>query len=136
MKKILTLALLIAGLTQLSARPVIKYNKSNGGLFGYKYVTTTETPEENKIIVACMDPGLTRCRSALMPVLPDGSTITPETLENIDRAVTGLLSPGRTSGSLVYNEKLYVRYAYNIETDDLLVEVYTLDGAREEGLIP
>lgn len=136
MKKILTLALLVAGLTQLSAKPVIKYNKSNGGLFGYRFVTTTETPEENKIIVACTDPGLTRCRSALAPVLPDGSDITPETLENIDRTVTGLLTPEHTSGGVVYNNRLYVRYSYNVERDNLQIEVYTLDGAREEGLIP
>lgn len=136
MKKILTLCLLVAGLTQLSARPRIVYNKSGGGLFGYKYVTTTETPEENKIVVACADPGLTRCRSALKPVLPDGSSITPEMLENIDIAVTAQLTPEHTSGSLIYNNALYVRYSYNIDEDNLKVEVYTIDDAREEGLIP
>lgn len=136
MKKILTLCLLVAGLMQLSAKPVITYNKSGGGLFGYKFVTTTEWPEENKIIVACADPGLTRCKSALAYTLPNGSVITPEMLENIDIAVTAQLTPEHTSGSLVYNSALYVRYSYNVDEDNLQVEVYTIDGAREEGLIP
>lgn len=135
MKKILTLALLVAGLTQLSAKPVIKYNKSGGGLFGYKFVTTTEWPEENKIIVACSDPGLTRCRAAFAYTLPDGSTISPETLEKIDKAVTGELSPEHTSGSIVYDNTFYVRYSYNVDNDNLSVEVYTIAGAREEGFI-
>ena len=135
MKKVLTLCLLVAGLTQLTAKEKPIYHKSGGGLFGYKFVTTTNWPELGKTVVACSDPGLTRCRAAAAITLSDGSSLEPETLEQIDRAVTAQLTPEHTSGSLIYGERYYIRYAYDIDRDDLAFQVYTIAEAREEGLI-
>lgn len=135
MKKVLTICLLLTGMTQLSAKEKPIYHKSGGGLFGYKFVTTTNWPDLGITVVACSDPGLTRCRASYAITMPDGSTLTPETLESIDRTVTSLLTPENTSGSVIVNEAYYVKYRYKIDEDDLAFQVYTLDEAREEGLI-
>lgn len=135
MKKVLTICLLLTGLTQLSAKEGVRYHKSNGGLFGYKMVTTTNWPDLGITVVACKDPGVTRCRAAAAITMPDGSVLSAETLESIDRAVTSLLTPENTLGSVIVDGTYYVKYNYNVDADDLAFEVYTLDGAREEGLI-
>ncbi len=98
-------------------------------------VTTTTWPSENKTIVACCDPGLTRCKAAATFVMPDGPDLTPDTVTDIDKTVTGLLTPENTSGKLVYNNTFVVIYSYDIDADDLMFKVYSMGQARSLGLI-
>lgn len=134
MKNILTISLLLAGLVQAKATAPI-FHKSNGGLFGYKYVTTTTWPELDKTIVACTDPGLTRCKASVAFVMPDGPDLTPEIADKIGDTVTALLTPENTSGQLLYDGTFYVTYSYNIEADDLSYTVYSLGEAKASGFI-
>ncbi len=135
MKKIITVCLFIAGLSQMKAAITPEFHRSNGGWFGYKFVTTTTWPDLNKTIVACTDPGLTRCKSAAIIVMPDGPSLTPETAETIGNIVTGKLTPEKTSGQLLYNETFFVTYSYNIDADDLVYTVYSLGEAKKQGFI-
>jgi hypothetical protein len=138
-KNLITLLFIVAGFAIANAqegRPYIKWNKSGGGFFGYKFVTTTYWPADNYAIVACSDPGFTRCRAHFDIVLPNGPNVSPETLEAIDKTVAALLTPENTSGSLVYNDQYFVGYKYDVDSDNLTFRLYKLSDARELGLIP
>lgn len=113
----------------------IVFHKSNGGFFGYKFVTSTDWGN-GTVVVACTDPGKTRCKMASAAlVTPTGPELSPDAFLAIDKTVSSLLSPENTSGKLVYNNSLFVTYKYDVELDDLLVTIYSMDEAKKLGLI-
>jgi hypothetical protein len=136
MKKIITICLLLAGMASARAGTTPIFHKSNGGWFGYKYVTTTTWPDEGITVVACSDPGVTRCKMAAAAIaMPHGPDLTAEHVEGIERAIAGVLTAENTSGTLIYGENFFVTFNYNIEEDDLMFTVYCIQEATELGLI-
>jgi len=68
-------------------------------------------------------------------ILPSGEVIVfDENLMNtIDAVVMRSVTESNPNGNFIYDNKLFVRYKYNVDKNKLKVEVMTLDEARAEG---
>ncbi len=119
----------------------ITYNKSNGGWFGYHFVTTTDWGNGN-IVVACAQPGISKCKAALaIKVSGDGPELSPETLSRIDETVMSLVindssnDTNNRKGKFIFDTDLFVTYDYSANGDLLSFTVYTTKEARDLNLI-
>jgi hypothetical protein len=118
----------------MPARAWTKIVKENGGFFGYKTVTEQVTPGSSQLV--CSNPGHTKCKfSPIVTVDPDGTTLSEDQLDDIDSWVEGRLVNREASGNFLYSDAFYVKYTYDPETDKLEIEIYSLDEARDLGLI-
>lgn len=144
MKKIIitTLTLLsIKGFSGVSneklfaAPTYTKIVKSDGGLFGYKYVDETTTSNGSggtNQILACSNPGWNRCRFTSTAK----SILTQTDLDQIESLVTDQVASvqdKKTEGQLVYNASYLVVYKYHLGPDDLTYEIFTKDEASAAG---
>ncbi|MBS1650981.1 MAG: hypothetical protein JSU07_03135 [Bacteroidetes bacterium] len=132
MKKVLFIFCLI-GTISMSAK--VTYVRTRGGLFGYKYVnqTTFNNGDSN---VNCSNPGWTWCRITPVNItLPDGGTVVlNENLQSVfDEIITKNITETTHSGKFIYDNKLFVRYSYNVNEDSLVVNIMTLEEAKAEG---
>ena len=114
----------------------VTYFRDHGGLFGYKYVTTTKG-SNGDIHVDCTEPGMTRCRPAFMDaVTPGGPILTEEIFDSIDAAVNTAINSGNLNGQLIFNSTFFVTYTYDAATDQLIVNIYSIAEAQALGLLP
>jgi len=129
-KTFLLLAVLTAALN-VDAKVTI--TKSNGGLFGYKTVQQTNMNDGSTTLV-CSNPGLTRCRAQTLRTV-DGNTLTADEIEKIDNAVSEIISSSENgTGKLMFDNRYVVTYKYNENSDKLIMEVYTPEEAKLEGI--
>lgn len=112
-----------------------KIVKSNGGLFGYKYVDETSTSNGSggtNQLLACSDPGWNRCRfnSTARGVLTDND------YDAIDQTIFDAVTKSeekKVSGQFVYNTEFLVVYYYHLSPNKLTYEIFTKDEAAAAG---
>lgn len=143
MKKILIVFLFVLGmnayannkpgsdLLAVSQPTYNQVNKIKGGLFGYRSVTTDKDTHGNTITM-CQNPGLKRC--IVNAFVIDETPWTAEESENLDRYVTSLITPENTSGTFLYDGSVVVTYKYNVDTNGLSYNVYSIQSATENGI--
>lgn len=119
-------------LLAVSTPTYTQVNKIRGGLFGYGSVKTTTDNNGNKITM-CVNPGLKRCKSAADIVI-GGTTWTEQECDALDRHIAGLITPEHTSGTILYNPDTVVTYTYNIDTNHLSYNMYSVQSATENGI--
>lgn len=144
MKKLFIISLLVLGmnaysndntgstLLAVSTPTYNQVNKIKGGLFGYRSVSTDKDHNGNTI-TNCSNPGLKKC--AVNAFLIDETTWTVEQSENLDKFITGLITPENTSGTVLYNNSVVVTYRYNVDTNGLTYNVYSIPSATENGIV-
>ena len=112
-----------------------KIIKENGGFLGYK--TVTESTSGPNTILACTDPGRTKCKGNSMGVLIEsgGEIVALGDYDAIEEEVMRLLTDENTSGSFYVGTTLYVTYSYNADAGRLVMEIYSLYEAQTLGLI-
>lgn len=107
-------------------------NKIKGGLFGYRSVSTDKDTHGNTVTM-CVNPGLRRCMVHAFVV---GETPwTAEESEALDTYVTSLITPENTSGTFLYDGSVVVTYNYNVDTNGLSYNVYSIQSATENGIV-
>jgi hypothetical protein len=112
-----------------------KIERYNGGFFGYK--TVAESTSGPNSILACSDPGKLKCKGAgLGVVLDENGVVMPiDDYTPIEDEVMARLTRENTSGSFHYGSELYVKYSYDIDSDHLVMEIYSLYEAHTLGYI-
>ncbi|MCC5924890.1 MAG: hypothetical protein JJT77_13995 [Crocinitomicaceae bacterium] len=121
-------------LISLNAFAAIDVTKKNRGLFGYKQVV--ETVAEGKHTLSCFDPGKTKCKSSIGNyVVDDHLTLSENEFKIIDNRVEESVSGGSLNGRFVFDNKCYVIYSYCENSDHLKFSIYSMEEARENGLI-
>ena len=108
-------------------------NKINGGLFGYRDVSTGPDTNGNSITI-CKDPGIHRCRIKPADVVTGGG-LNEEQLEEIDNLVTAAISPANPSGQFMYGTDYLIVYTYDVNTNQTIYTIYTYAEAVALGLL-
>ncbi|TSJ45650.1 hypothetical protein [Fluviicola chungangensis] len=134
MKKLLTLTTFSLLVLVSLAEPPVKKWKSDRGLFGYKTVTQTNSPD--LIMLSCRDPGLIACRAQGITVVGDDGEIslTETNIESIERMIDDLVLSGKNSGTIVYDDKVVITFLFNEDADDLEYTLYSVPQARRYGV--
>lgn len=144
MKKILIVSLVALGINAYSnnhtgstllavSQPTYnQVNKIKGGLFGYRSVSTDKDTRGNTITM-CVNPGLKRCMVHAF-IIGDTPWTTEES-EALDTHVNSLITPENTSGTFLYDESVVVTYTYNVDTNALSYNVYSIQSATENGIV-
>ena len=134
MKKEFFLCSICTILVTFSSFAVIDVTKKNRGLFGYKQVV--ETVAEGKHTLSCFDPGRMKCKSSLGSyVVDENITLTEAEFNIIDHRVEELVSDGSSSGRFVFDNKCFVVYSYCETSYHLKFSIYSMEEARDNGLI-
>lgn len=115
----------------LAAPTQTKVVKSNRGLFGYEYVTQTES-SGGGILLACSQPGFKDCKIVPSSITTPGGLPTEEGNE-IQNLVDSLIEGGQTAGNFVYGDNFLVIYSFDSTIDETEIDVYTKDEAAELG---
>ncbi len=112
----------------LASPTYTKIVKSNRGLFGYKYVNDTGTPDAR--VLACAEPGFRACR--LTNVIT--SILTPTQIDEISNQVDNLILSTRKGGNFVYQNTYFVLYSF-VATDisKTTIEILTRPEAASRG---
>lgn len=137
-KTILSLVLICISL-QAFSRIIYIRNRSNGGLFGYKYVSTViqNGPEAGDLIFItnCFDPGLDRCRhNRVSPAEPSD-----QQLDAMDNFIMNAIDNNIHSGTLLLNNEFVVVwkdiYIASKNEYQLTTTVYTIQEAIAYGIV-
>lgn len=108
--------------------------KKNRGLFGYKHVA--ETVAEGRHTLTCTDPGLTGCRSELSSFDVDGTLVlTSSEFKIIDKTVDESINENNTKGKFVFDNRCLITYSYDVNSDQVNYTIYSMEEAKEKGLI-
>lgn len=135
MKKLSTLVALLILTAEVNAVPPVTKYRKNGGLFGYKTVTQTSTP--SSIVLNCIDPGLTGCRTHGITVVGDDDEISlsEENIRTIENKIDERILSGNNSSTIVFDNKVVITYWFNLETDELSYTLYSIPQARNKGIV-
>lgn len=104
--------------------------RSNGGLFGYKTVTS-QTTGQGDITTACGNPGFNRCHIGAF-VVNDGG-LSAEEVQKIDDLVLKTIKEDKTEGQFVYESNYLVVYDYNVHVGRLKYQILTKEEADKKG---
>ena len=115
------------------AEPPLEVTRSKRGLFGYRDVT--ETNAEGRHTLSCFNPGWSNCKAMGMVTLDETTTLSADELASIDATVDQSVTESDTSGKFVYADKAVVIYSYNVNTDTINYQVYSVAQARSLHLI-
>ena len=135
MKKILMMCFGLAMSTSIYSH--VYYTKTLGFFNHYRDVTQVNM-NNGDIFMDCSQPGWTRCKPQALLVITFNGTATAvanEELKAIDETVTRSATGGSNVGKFIYNEKFFVSFTYNEETDQLSTKIYTLAEAAYYNLL-
>jgi hypothetical protein len=108
-------------------------NRSKGGLFGYRSVNTDKDHMGNTV-TDCRNPGLKKCIASPYVVVVDDAPMPSEDAQRLDAHVEGLITENSHSGTFLYDNYCVVSYTYNVDTDLLSYNVYSIQTATELGI--
>ncbi|MCC6181214.1 MAG: hypothetical protein IT237_05215 [Bacteroidia bacterium] len=121
----------------LSTPTYTTITKSNGGLFGYKYVDATITSNGNggfNAILACSDPGMTSCKWKNAQAFE--TELSNDELNEVEILVFEKIQNSRDEiqkGNFIYNNNFLVLYDYNLEENKLEYKILNREEAKEYG---
>ena len=102
--------------------------KSKRGLFGYKYVDETNTPDA--ALLACSDPGFRKCAWRN----PQGiGALTAGQLDEISEHVDALILANPINGTYIYANDYLVIYTLGVTISDITIEILTRSEAADRG---
>lgn len=112
-----------------------KIEKYNGGFFGYKSVAESHSGDNH--MLACADPGKQNCKFAGTFGVIDqgGEEIIIDDFEPIESEVLSRITRDNTFGSFYFQSDFFIKYSYDIESDRLIIEIYSIYEATSLGLI-
>lgn len=134
MTKFIILAVAIIGIN-FSGFCWTKIEKKDGGFFGYKLVTETHVGGNNAL--ACNGPGKLKCVFKYGYSVEDegGIILRFDDYTPIEKDCLSRITRENTSGSFYYSTNLFVKYSYDIDTDNLTMEIYSIYEAKKFGFI-
>lgn len=135
MKKLVLTFTFFISFTALFAGPPLTVYKQRKGLFGYRTVTENSNAEAHTLF--CQDPGFIGCRPHSISDLvdDDGVPMSEELYFEIDNHIYDKINESHTSGSIVWDNRFFITYRYDVDSDLMSTTFYTLSQARELGLI-
>lgn len=111
----------------------IKIEKKDGGLLGYKLVSYSESGPNQ--LLACSDPGRQKCKFPALARIEDGEIIDESIIDAIDVEVTAKVKGIAVKGEYISELGYFVKYFYDIESNSLAYEIYTIKEATSNGFI-